>query len=386
MFPDLKRLERKYAKELVVIGVHSAKFPNEKDADHLRDAILKHGLEHPIVNDSDFKLFRAYRAPGWPHFVLIDPEGYIAVETSGEGRYAELDSEIAKLVKDYDQQLDRTELALSKEKPREGVLAFPGKVLATADRLYISDTNHDRVLVTDLTGKILREIRGFYRPQGLAIGGKKLYVADTENHRVCEIDLETFEMKPAATKLNSPWDLAVDGETVYVAMAGDHRIWRLDGPFSGSGREDITDGPHAKAAYAQPSGLAIAGKVMYVADSESSGIREIDLDPKGSARTIVGKGLFVFGDVDGVGEAVRLQHPLGVVWHDGRLYIADAYNHKIKVCDPAKREVRTLFTGFREPGGLSAWGDRLYVADTNAHAIRVCDLKTREVKVLDARP
>jgi hypothetical protein len=408
VFPDLRRLERKYAKELVVIGVHSAKFTNEKDPDNLRDAIARHRIEHPVVNDADFAIYKAYEIAGWPSFVLIDPEGYVAHVTSGEGRYDELDRAIAGLVKDYDATLDRKERTFTKEKPRTGVLAFPGKILATADRLYISDTNHDRIVVTDLSGKILREFGGFSQPQGLAIRGSKLFVADTEHHRIGEIDLDTGSTRTIAgtgrqvwrtkgsgpaleTPLNSPWDVAVDGERLFIAMAGNHQIWVLENgriaPFSGSGREDIIDGPHADAQFAQPSGLALASRVLYVADAEASGIREVDLDPKGSVRTIVGEGLFVFGDVDGAGAKVRLQHPLGVAWHEGRLYLADAYNHKIKVCDPAKREVRTLFPDakFREPGGISAWGDRLYIADTNAHAIRVGDLKTGKVTTLEVR-
>ena len=41
--------------------------------------------------------------------------------------------------------------------------------------------------------------------------------------------------------------------------------------------------------------------------------------------------MFAFGDVDGKGRDVRLQHPLGVAWNsnDGKLYLVDSYNHKV---------------------------------------------------------
>ncbi|HEV2763220.1 MAG TPA: thioredoxin-like domain-containing protein, partial [Pyrinomonadaceae bacterium] len=60
VIPDLKRLEEKYAKELVVIGVHSAKFENEKETDNIRRIILRYEIEHPVVNDADFKIWEAY--------------------------------------------------------------------------------------------------------------------------------------------------------------------------------------------------------------------------------------------------------------------------------------------------------------------------------------
>jgi DNA-binding beta-propeller fold protein YncE len=432
VFPDLARLERKYPKELVVIGVHSAKFDNEKQSDCIRDAVLRHDLEHPVVNDADFKIFRAYGARGWPHFTLVDPAGDIVGHASGEGNYEVFVAAIDATIRKFEGKLNREPIkyALEKDKVKKGALWYPGKILATADRLFIGDTKNHRVLVTDHAGKVLEIVGGpeegfkdgdfatarFDEPQGLALKGSMLYVCDRENHAIRAVDLAAKKVSTAAgtgkqsyerasgpakeTGLNSPWDLAIDGDRLFVAMAGAHQIWMLDlakgvvGPFSGTGRETLTDGPHARANFSQPSGLSIGSGKLFVADSEISGVRELDLDPAGKARTVVGTGLFDFGDKDGVGEEVLLQHVLAVQWHEGKLYIADAYNHRIKACDPAKREVRA-FVGdgkrgkqdgasarFYEPSGLAAWGDKLFVADTNNHAIRVVDLKTREVSTI----
>jgi len=87
VIPELQRLERKYAKELVVIGVHSAKFENEKDSDAIRQAILRYDIEHHVVNDADFKIWNKFGAKAWPFFVLIDTEGSIVGTASGEGQY-----------------------------------------------------------------------------------------------------------------------------------------------------------------------------------------------------------------------------------------------------------------------------------------------------------
>ena len=432
VIPDLQRLERKYAKELVVIGVHSAKFDNEKDSDAIRQAILRYDIEHPVVNDADFKIWTKFGAKAWPFFVLIDPDGNIVGTASGEGQYETFVRAIDEQIKKFDAKLNREELKFGSErsKVKPGALSFPGKILATADKLYIADTKHHRVLVTDHAGKVLHVVGGpeegnkdgdfmsarFDEPQGLALKGSALYVCDRQNHTVRKVDFDAKKVTTVAgtgkqmshlpggpalqTGLNSPWDLAFDKERLLVAMAGNHQIWALDfvkgtiAPVSGTGRENITDGPHAKADFSQPSGLSINEGKVYVADSEVSAIREVDLDPTGQVRTVVGKGLFDFGDKDGVGDAAQLQHCIGLGWHNGTLYVADSYNHKIKTVDPKTRTVKSFLGDgkkgsddgakprFHEPSGLAGWGDKLFIADTNNHAIRVCDLKTGAVTTL----
>jgi outer membrane protein assembly factor BamB len=104
--------------------------------------------------------------------------------------------------------------------------------------------------------------------------------------------------------------------------------------------------------------------------------------------------LFEFGDVDGPREEVRLQHALGVVYHDGTIYVADTYNSKIKAVDAETGQTRTIAgTGkpgrddktrtFDEPAGISYAKGKLYVADTNNHLIRTIDLPTGQVGTLE---
>jgi DNA-binding beta-propeller fold protein YncE len=202
----------------------------------------------------------------------------------------------------------------------------------------------------------------------------------------------------------SPWDVLVWRRLLFIAMAGVHQVWMLDlaralaFPYAGSGQEARVDGPIDDAAFAQPSGLASDGNALFVADAEASIIRRIALPPVNRVETLAGGNLFDFGDRDGAGDDVRLQHPLGVAWlagpgGAGRLFIGDTYNHRIKLLDPSTRRV-TAFAGsgvpghrdgpalaaqFYEPGGLSVAGRTLYVADTNNHAIRTVDVESGEV-------
>jgi sugar lactone lactonase YvrE/thiol-disulfide isomerase/thioredoxin len=438
IIPDLKKLEAKYANQLVVIGVHSAKFKNEKETENIRRIILRYEIEHPVYNDSEYAVWQNYGIRAWPTQVLIDPAGYIVGGVSGEGNYDVIDQTIAKVAEEFRSkgQLNEEPLKLVLERAKVGdlPLAFPGKILADAktDRLFIADSNHNRIVVTKLDGALVDTIgtgdagaadgtfdkASFYRPQGLALDGDNLYVADTENHLIRRVDLKSRNVETIAgtgkqsreynrpgpglarsVALSSPWDLQLIGRQLYIAMAGPHQIWMLDleknevSTFAGSGREARLDGPLRESGFAQPSGIATDGKTLYVADSESNIIRAIDI-AGGVVKTLVGGDLFEFGDVDGAGDNVRLQHPLGLITHDDKLLIADTYNHKIKELDPKQEKVTTLFgTGkpgqsdgespsFYEPGGLALANGNLYVADTNNHAIRVIDLKTKRASTL----
>ncbi|MHB9032641.1 MAG: thioredoxin-like domain-containing protein [Anaerolineae bacterium] len=438
ILPDLRRLERQYPNELVVIGVHSAKFANEADSANIRRIIARYEISHPVVNDRNMVIWEQYGVHAWPTTVLIDPMGRVLAAHSGEGVYSAFEGVIREAVAQYTR-----ENKLQKEAPvtlrsMPGInklLLFPGKIIVnpSSEQLLIADSGHNRVVITNLEG-VIQEIIGsgeaalqdgsyeqaaFNKPQGLAFQGAFVYVADTNNHALRRIDLVSRQVSTLAgdgelsyhipegpateVRLNSPWDLQLNDGNLYIAMAGTHQIYLYDTIsrsirlFAGSGREALTDGDLLHAGFAQPSGLASDGQVLYVADSEASAIRAIDLQTTRRVRTLIGAGLFDFGDIDGDLEKARLQHALGVALAGRQLYIADTYNHKIKVLDLASGVVRTYLgssAGFRdgqnaafhEPGGLAYWHNKLYVADTNNHAVRVIDLASKTVSTLTIIP
>lgn len=433
LFPDLVRLEKKYPNQVVVLGVHTAKFDNEKDPKSIEKAMQRYELNHPVLNDADRKIWMAYGVEAWPSVGIIDPEGFLVKAYTGQEHiFSDADRVIAQLIRIHrmNKTLNEKPIYFTKaqaEKAAKSPLWFPGKVLAdgAGKRLFISDSTHHRIVITDLDGKKIAiagtgkpghhdgafDKASFNDPQGLALRGDNLYVADRKNHCIRALDLRKQTVKTIAgigkqgtdivrggmalsTGLNSPWDLLIQGNEMYIAMAGHHQIWVMDlakhtvVPFAGTGMENILDGPLTRACFAQPSGLATDGRRLYVADSEVSAVRAIPLDGMGPVSTLVGVGLFDFGDVDGVGLRARLQHALGIVFVDGKLYVADTYNSKIKVINPNTRECQTFLGGdkkaklFSEPGGISYAGGKLYVADTNAHRIQVIDLETKEVSTL----
>ena len=444
IMPDLAKLEEKYKNQLVVIGVHSPKFENEKNNETLRKAVLRYELKHPIVNDADKKIWTTFNAQWWPTIAIIDPEGNIVSGSAGEPQVnvPGIENVIKDLIAKHrkSKTLDETPVRFDTAKFRDGAdtpLYFPGKVVADAvgKRLFIADSTHHRIVITDLDGKKIA-IAGtgqpghkegafdkaqFDDPQGMAVHEDTVYVADRKNNCVRQLDLKTKTVKTVAgttqtftlpktprTMACTPWDVWLAGDRLFVAMSGSHQIWVMDlkrhtfVPFAGDQSEEIKDGPRRSAKFAQPSGLTSDGRNLFVADAEVSAIRQIPMNGDGSVETLVGRGLFVFGDRDGPGQVADvskrattealLQHCVGVAYHDDKLYVADTYNSKIKTIDLSSNTVTTFVGGatkngedpvLSEPTGLSVANGKLYVADTNAHRIRVVDLKTKEVKTLE---
>ena len=460
VLPVLDEVEKKYDKQIVVVGVHTAKFETEKDTENIREAIQRYEIRHPVINDPNHLLWNKLQIGSWPTLVLLDPQGNAIWANAGEIEFEDLDKVLQRAVKYYERrnEIDNRSVHFSLElnAAKDTPLRYPGKILAdaTSQKLYIADSNHNRIVITDLNGKLVSTIGSgkigsrdgsfeaaeFNHPQGLAVSGDVLFVADTENHLIRSVDLKAGQVKtvagtgkqarqaffgvnpnvsitrrltrsPLTADIASPWDLLVHSETLYIAMAGPHQIWTMDlggkaiGPFAGNGREDIVDGPMipktpyalGAASFAQPSGLATDGKQLFVADSEGSSIRALPLAGTGNVSTVVGTSklaanrLFVFGDADGPVAKALLQHPLGVAYGAGRIYVADTYNSKIREIDLAAGAVSTLVGGastdaktkLDEPAGLSLLGDQLFIADTNRHRISVFNFKSKELRTLE---
>ncbi|XP_077992796.1 NHL repeat-containing protein 2-like [Glandiceps talaboti] len=473
VLPDLEALEEQFSVEdgVVILGVHSAKFPNEKTSANILSAVLRYDISHPVVNDHDATLWQLLQIQCWPTFVIVGPEGEVLLILAGEGNREKLMDFIGIAVECYKAkgQLSNhsVPIALIKDSLPPTPLSFPGKITldSSNDNLVVSDSGHHRILIVSKEGVVRECIGGsssgcndgsfeearFHSPQGIVCHEDYIYVADTDNHAIRQIDLNLRQVTTIIgtgvigndkeggaigrlQPISSPWDLVLGSspgsdhiDMLFIAMAGTHQIWIyfmddanwLKGShykkgsclrFAGSGNEENRNNsyPH-KAAFAQPSGLCIATEekhnCLYVADSESSSVRTVSLKD-GATKGVVGGAmdpmdLFAFGDVDGKGMEAKLQHPLDVAWnkYDEKVYVADSYNHKIKVIDPVKRTCTTLLGSgnvglrdgdepdgveFNEPGGLciSQCGKTLYVADTNNHCIRLVDMETKQVNQL----
>lgn len=446
------------------MGVHAAKFTAEQQTANIVEAVRRHDIRHPVVNDAAFSIWQSYAVRAWPTVVVVDARGRIAHVESGEIDADVIAARIEALIDEAERagELDRRPVEalagdVAAATGAEGAgrsapvraLAYPSKLLVDDDHLWVADTAHHRLLELRLApdrrrAAVVRvvgcgrpglvdgaaEVAAFHDPRGLTLhrpsdpapsngdgSGGVLYVADTENHAVRAVDVASGAVRtvagtgakggfsaggpPRDTALRSPWAVLALESAVLIAMAGSHQIWVLIdeaalGPFAGNGREALVDGPRAEASFNQPSDLARIGHHIIVADAEASAIRAVRLTGEPHVFTLVGQGLFDWGNVDGPSGTARLQHPLGVCTDGQAIFIADSYNHKVKRLDPATGMTTTVVgrgrSGHRdgasadaelfEPEGVAVAGRHLFIADTNNHAVRVADLAAGEVWTL----
>jgi DNA-binding beta-propeller fold protein YncE len=389
---ELRPLEERFGDRLVVIGVHSPKFPHESDHAAVARAVARHRITHPVLDDPELETWQQYGVRAWPTLVVIDPDGYVVAMASGEGNAAALSDVIQQLLD------GRTDLAVGPAftpvTVRTGdALAFPGKVASDGgSRIAIADTGNDRVLVCDVDGTIRQEFGGFHQPQGVRFDGDRLLVCDTVTGEVVAVGLPDGDRHVLVSGLHSPWDVLVipDGR-IAVAEAGVHRIVAVPAQggavevLAGSRAEGLRDGPAREAQLAQPSGLTLLdGGAMAFADSEVSALRVLR---DGKVETLVGTGLFDWGATDGDRRTARLQHPLGVAaLPDGSIAVADTFNSLIRIWAGGELRTLQLSEPVDEPGGVDVLPDgRLLVADTNHQRVVAIDAHTGTVTEINVK-
>jgi len=428
VFQELNALHRRFREKLVIISVHSPRFAAEKKRSHVQKAINRLHIKHAVVHDPDLKLWNMYGTKYWPTQVLLDVEGNILGAMTGDGKKSQLELIIQyQLGRNSEPSGGLKQLFTPRSAPEApSVLSFPGRLVATPNKLYIADSGHNRILVVSSSGQVVRQygsdnagfidgngsMAAFDNPQGMVLADDFLYVADTGNHAIRRIHLRSNDVvtiagtgsagtsatvvdipgTPLTVSMSSPMDVVFKNGKLYIAMAGSHQIWRLSliantiEVFSGSGYEDLQDGPPGSAAFSQPSGLALLEGRLYCVDAGSSAIREIDMET-GVINTLVGEGLFEYGDIDGAGLAARLQYPLDIVADPDHkmLWVSDTFNNKIKRIGLDTNYVSSTSCARRldEPGGLAFLDDTLYIANTNVHEILCLNPNNGHAEVLN---
>ncbi|MEP6851651.1 MAG: thioredoxin-like domain-containing protein [bacterium] len=373
---ELRPLEAKYGAELVVIGVHSPKFPHEADHGTVVAAVRRNAITHPVLDDPQLLTWRQYAVKAWPTLVLIDPAGYVVAQAAGEGQVSGLDAMVADLVAthDADRSLRRDPFEAGAPLPGSGSdwqvraaagFYFPAKAVAWPaergggpSRALVADAGNNRIVELDLVPgadpverrRIGRGTRGhadggpaqasFTEPNGLTLlptdlaerQGYDVVVADTVGHRLrgvrladgavsTVLDLAGHDLRTVTgvvPDVASPWDVAwwPARNRLVVAAAGVHLLLEVD---LDTAAVDILAGTTVEGLRDGP------GRDAWLA--QPSGLAVLGqalwfvdsetsalrwVDPTGTVHTAVGEGLFDFGHVDGPGRLARFQHPLGV--------------------------------------------------------------------------
>jgi len=423
---EVQQLHSRYSDSLSVLGIHCPKFDYERSGKAVLKAVNRLGLRFPVASDDAFIAWQHYEIVAWPSVVLIDSRGRIAQVLTGDDQRTGLAEAIDALLEEclLDGSLNYEERPVANRAEPRFPLLFPTGIAVSPEYLYIVDSGHHRVLECTLEGQVKRQFgsgnagfldgsagdAGFWSPRGICLLGDSLFVADTGNHALRRIRLKNGEVEtlagngmqgkpascrpgaaPADIALDSPWDVVGQFDRLFVSLAGSHQLGEYNlgerrfNLLAGSGRMDHRDGVELRAGFGQPAGLAMLQQVLYVADAGASAVRSVQTST-GTTQTLIGHGLYDFGDADGARHAAQLQCPQGLC-PDPRialLWIADTYNDSIRMLRLGGNELRKLEIDCRlhEPIGLAALPGVLYVANSAAHEVLRVDVESGKARRL----
>lgn len=426
VIPDLDYLEKTYP-QLLIVGVHSAKYTGEGLSDRIKKAAERFGIHHPVMNDNDYKVWDAFGVKAWPTLVLLDGQGKELSRYAGEGHRAQLEADIKDAIAKGEGTAGQLSGVVTKQADT-GLLKYPSHLVAVGTHeLLVGDTAHHQIVAIDsVTGKEIANSRigsgvagfkdgdtktaQFNMPRGLVRVGDVTYVADTGNHAIRKVDAQGNVTTVAGNgtrggdrnpdgqgtdvALASPWDLDVieGGKALAIANAGTHQLFRYDLStgnvtlLAGNGRENIKDDKARDAELAQSSALSADGNTLYFVDAESSSLRMLK---DGTVKTLIGTGLFDFGRLDGTYPKASLQHAQGVFASNGKIYVADTYNNALRVYDVASATLSTVkLTGesLSEPGDVTVQDNTAFITDTGHHRIVKVDLASGKAEALTSTP
>jgi DNA-binding beta-propeller fold protein YncE/thiol-disulfide isomerase/thioredoxin len=420
VLPTLRYLEQRFAGQpFAVVVVHTPEYDAERDPAARAATIRRNGIRSAFVADDDRAIWNAFECRAWPTLVLIDARSRIRFRGPGEPDRERLAGAVAALLAEGG---DEGLLGRGRELPPTperdtSLLCAPTRVAVDLARgeLWIADTGNDRLLAVELaTGDVRLTAGGsgpgagdggfadatFGSPSGVVAVGAEVHVADTGNHLIRKLSLLDFEVATTCGQgravrdleggrrgveqgFASPTGVAFARGHLYVAMTGLHQIWRVDATsgearaITGTGAAGFLDGPPARACFSQPTGLAVSGDVLAVADSGNHAIRAIDLRT-GLVTTLAGGGRRAAEHRDGVGRDARFSLPTDLAWHGGDLLVVDTLGDAIRRID-AGGTVTTLVApgaGLFRPEGIAVHGERAFVADTGNDRVVVVDLAT----------
>lgn len=428
IMPTIEKIETALADFLDVVGIHAPKFSSEKNAGVVSAAVSKYKIAHPVINDPDYVLWKRLGIRGWPTLLLITPDGREVLRTH-EPDPTLLLTRLTHVIQAWGHETSPQTLPAWASGTYEagGRLSFPSKVTrlpGAPSGWVVADSGHNQIVEFDASGNEKRrygrgdggfldgtaETACFSSPQGVTATKTSIFVADTGNHALRRIDRCSSLVATIAgtgvrgpilgprshalsTGLASPWDIALADKDLIFSNAGTHQLgiyYESTGEvarLAGDGREALIDGPAEICSLAQPSGLAIDQDRgwLYFVDSETSSLRRMHLGEGSSVTTLIGHGLFTFGDRSGSWEDTLLQHPLGISVRRGKAIVADTYNDKLKLVDLGSQtviemEVEDIECGggqcrpLYHPSSVEFDGDSQVVfCDTNNHRVLVLD-------------
>lgn len=435
----INSFESENREKIKFLAVHTPRFSGESNPEYVRNLLIKNHIDTLTIQDPKFLLWRTYGINTWNSLLLISEEGRVIGRFSVDRTLLRVDPIFEKL---FNLELEGSSGLDSSEPQRnlernglpDTILSYPEKIVIDENgkNLYVSDSNHHRILVINReTGYIQETIgsgfRGFENgsysqstfnyPMGLSINGNNLYVVDRNNHSLRKVDLEkkivtlfsgtgkkgdevVHNSIAPVTSFSYPTDLSREGTLLYLSNTGFNQFLKID-TISGKIESLFPQNKEVKVLpeFFSKMGLYQIGNTIYFTDGGTSALKSISSDVYSKTKILVGNKKGEYGDLDGDSTLAKLQFPKSVFAKNGKVYISDTLNHKIKVFDTVTKTVKTLAgtgrigskngpatqSSFHEPNGIYLYKDDLYVADTNNHCIRVINLPEQRTGTLNLR-
>ena len=424
LLEDLRQLQQKFPGALQVIALHTPKFDAERNPQLLRKVCNQLGVGVRVAHDPDFVAWQHYGIAAWPTVVVVDAAGILREYVIGDRQRDALEALVVQLIGEGGKHSsDAQPPQLRQTEPRMALL-FPSGLCVTERLLYVADTGHHCILECTFDGRVMRRFgsgtadfmdgitaaASFRLPRGLSVTRDILYVADTGNHALRRIRLNDGDVLTVAGSgtpgqpvegavtgtgralaLNQPWDVAAAEDRVFIAMAGCNQIWafdRIQNRFvliAGSGALGVVDGDGRDSAFAHPAGLGLVHSLLYVVDAAGSAVRSLQIST-GKVQTLIGSGLFDFGDTTGQRAETKLQYPLALAKDPDASYVwvLDSYNNAIKKLRLGGGEVLRFDIEHKlhRPSALAIGQGSLWIANTDAHEVLRIDAASGAVRRL----
>lgn len=413
---ELMQWQQRHGGRLQVLAIAVPRFDCEREPGAALKQLRRSGIELPLALDREWLAWQQFGIEAWPTVLLVDAQGRVQGKAVGQDGIAELEQAAAALCAGLPEPSGIAARGLAETAPEPRLpLRFPAGLAASADRLFVADSGHHRVLECTHEGRVLRqfgtgtpdfldgnaELAAFRHPHGLSLAREWLYVADSGNHALRRINLRSGHVEtlcgngragdPVEGEVRAPRDVslyqpravvATDRE-VLLAQAGDNRIWRYDlaqsalEVLAGSGQLDVRDGAYGMAAFAQPVGLALVHQTLYVCDALGSALRSLQLH-NGLVQTLVGQGPWQFGGADGPRETAQMQFPQAIALGPGAplLWVADSGNGHLRTLRLGGGDLSTVKLPRRlhGPAGLAVTEGKVWIAETDAHSVLRYDI------------
>lgn len=435
---ELSELQKDYPFIRVLVSINP-KFDYPRTDDDLLFELEKRQIPLPCFVDDGFALWQCMDIEYWPTTIVVGPNGNLLEMVEGRLDIKALRANLPMVLSRLAESLEKDPEPFYGMPPgrwnKRTVLEYPvGLAVINREKIiFVSDMIGNRILGFTVGGDVIYCIgtgepgfkdgdltqASFNGPAGLAYdeAANVLYIADSYNHAIRKVSLSEERVEtlmgigrpgPAGqnkiigtnSPINYPTGLMVKGYDLYIAMTGTSEIWKIDTRtevaerIAGSGEFGFTDGNALDARLAAPAEFSSdPSGALFFTDAQGSALRYLD---NGLVKTELGEGIFSFGYEDGRKKDVRFQYPHGMASYGEMIYMADTYNHTIRMVEPFKGSSETLIgdpdfpPGYRNgeepllrlPMDVAVLDDRLYIADAGNGMVRSYDFGTGETKGL----